>query len=401
MAKADQGDLLERQVSEGLGEQEMGPAQEEIGDQLGELVHRDQTAIRDKMDRRGLLHWYLSPILFSICWGSLRMMALTKLARCCALCVIAIAPAIAQKQPPDATSAAPPLRRVALIIGNQDYGKPQDEVTTAHQDIQDIAASLKQAGFTTIRVVPDVKTKDEILMWTQELVNDAGSDPAIILFYFTGHGFQSGDWPFLVPTAATNNNLYDQSLALNVVIDKISEHRSAGLAIFVIDACRNVVPEPSSPVQPFTWIRSSAKPTSPVAVMDFSTEYDSPSAISAPHVGNNSPYAFEFKAVLSSNESLSDVLGLVGSRVYQDTLQRQTPVLITVPNLGRAYLVPSQEERVKERQVWTSQLQTGAARCITEFMQTYPGSSYVTAALAWINSHKGQDASQPMNCPGN
>jgi hypothetical protein len=329
------------------------------------------------------------------------MVSLTNLARCCTFCAVAIAAPIAQPQSAVSTREAAPLKRVALVIGNQEYGNPQDAVSTAHQDIQDIAASLKQAGFTTIRVVPDVGTKEEILMWAQELVNAAGSDPAIILFYFTGHGFQRGDWPFLVPAAAKNNNLYDESLALNVVIDLISGQRSAGLAIFVIDACRNVVPEPSSHDQPISWIHSSAKPTSPVAVMHFSTEYDSPSAVSAPHVGNNSPYAFELKTLLSSHAPLSDVLGLVGSRVYQDTSQRQTPVLITVPNIGRAYLAPSQEEQTKERQAWTSQLQTGTARCITEFMQTYPGSAYVTAAFAWLNSHNLGDTSQPMHCPGN
>lgn len=289
------------------------------------------------------------------------------------------------------------VKRLALVIGNQDY--PQfdqtDQIPTAFADAKEVVNLLRESGFTTVRSVPDVSTKGELLSWAQELTNVAGSsdDPVIFFFYFAGHGFQSGAWPFLVPASVDPNALYDQSLGLNELIDLLSNHRR-GVAIFVIDACRNVVSSTSNKtISASDADRSrsqlSATPAAAVTVIDLSTEYDTAANNSSPMSKDHSPYEWEFMQQARITQSLQAVFDEMKSSMHSDQHNYQVPVEIGEVNLQHLFLLPDAEEDALEATAWRDTLKTNRRRCVDLYTWDFPASPYLISALAWERDNQG------------
>jgi uncharacterized caspase-like protein len=295
------------------------------------------------------------------------------------------------------------VSRLALVISNQRYDHA-DEVASADTDTTEIITLLQSAGFTTIRSVPGASTKGEILSWTQDLANVAGSpnEPVIFFFYFAGHGFQSGAWPFLVPTSVDPNNVYDESLALNDVIDLLSNHR-AGLAIFVVDACRNIISATSDKKIQYadakSKIRLSGLPAASVAVLDLSAEYDTSANNTSLASGAHSPYAYEFLQQARISQSLSSVFQKIESRVFFDTHEGQKPVFAGETNIQHFFLVSGEDEDNLEAKAWQDTLKTERKRCVALYSADFPASPYVVSALSWLDNHRGEVDTTNTSCP--
>ncbi len=295
------------------------------------------------------------------------------------------------------------VRRLALVISNQVYDHA-DEVKSADADTKDIIELLQAAGFTMIRSVSGASTKGEMLSWAQDLANAGGSpnDPVIFFFYFAGHGFQSGAWPFLIPTSVDPYNLYNQSLSLNELIDLLSNHR-AGLAIFVVDACRNIISATSDKTINYADAKSKIKisgiPAASVAVIDLSTEYDTAANNTSAVSNLHSPYAYEFLQQARLNQSLSSVFQKVESRVKFDTHESQVPVFTSETNIQHFFLLTGENEDSLEAKGWLDTLETNRKRCVELYTKDFPASPYMASALAWLDDHRGEIDSTRELCP--
>lgn len=135
-------------------------------------------------------------------------------------------------------TAAP---RFALLIGNRVYPAPFD-LPPVHKNIRDMKEVLEKRGFD-VTVVVD---KDETVLKQamQAFVRRVQAAPAdsTVLFYFTGHGAQV-DAENLLLSAGTNpagkeDILVGSSLMLKRDLVDALPHRSQGLNMVVIDACR-------------------------------------------------------------------------------------------------------------------------------------------------------------------
>jgi hypothetical protein len=295
------------------------------------------------------------------------------------------------------------VRRLALVISNQFYDYA-DEVKSADVDTKEIIALLQDTGFTMIRSIPGASTKGEILSWAQDLANAAGSsnDPVIFFVYFAGHGFQSGAWPFLVPTSVNPNNIYDESLSLNELIELLSSHR-AGLAIFVMDACRNIISATSDKTINYADAKSRIKlsgiSAASVTVIDLSTEYDSSANNNSAMSGVHSPYAFEFLQQARISQSLSSVFQKIESRVKFDTHEGQVPVFTGETNIQHFFLVSGNDEDSLEAKLWQDTLTTNRKRCVALYKADFPASPYVVSALSWLDSHRSEVDTTNALCP--
>jgi hypothetical protein len=148
--------------------------------------------------------------------------------------VILAAALLAQAAPAHAA------KRVALVIGNNDY-RNVPKLQKAVNDARTMGDTLKQLGFAVM--VAENQTRQA---FSQTLLAfDATIQPGdTAFFFFAGHGFEIAGQNFLLPTdvpAATEGQeelVRDASILADRVVERL-QRRGTRTAILVFDACRN------------------------------------------------------------------------------------------------------------------------------------------------------------------
>lgn len=137
-------------------------------------------------------------------------------------------------------------RRVALIIGNSDYGADIGRLRNPTNDALDMAEALRGAGFE-VQLLTNVSREE---MMRAVLAFDGklrGSD--VGLFYYAGHAVQVSGRNFLIPTSAKLNisSSQEDTIADYVALETVEIENVLGrmgnaetdLSIVILDACRN------------------------------------------------------------------------------------------------------------------------------------------------------------------
>lgn len=131
--------------------------------------------------------------------------------------------------------------RLALVIGNSDYGKDVGHLPNPANDADLIGGALRDVGFT----VSVVKNADKAAM-TKAIANlgkalvSAGPG-STALFYFAGHGIQFGGVNYLIPVSASIAGEADvarEAIPADAVL-KAFEFAGSQVSILILDACRN------------------------------------------------------------------------------------------------------------------------------------------------------------------
>lgn len=150
--------------------------------------------------------------------------------------------------PPDSRSAKSDRqvslgRRVALLIGNQDYRPGVGKLVNPFNDIKLVGKALHNIGF---ELLPPVKngTRFDILdaldKYTLELKN-AGRD-AIGFVYYSGHGIASRGVNYIVPVdleAPSTGMLRAKGVRQSELLAILQKEAPSAAHYLVFDACRN------------------------------------------------------------------------------------------------------------------------------------------------------------------
>nr|WP_316196512.1 caspase family protein [Bradyrhizobium sp. SZCCHNS3053] len=139
-----------------------------------------------------------------------------------------------------APAAAHAEKRVALVIGNNDY-RYVPKLQKAVNDARTMGDTLKQLGFN-VMVAENLSRQQ----FSQTLLAfDNAVEPGDTAFFFyAGHGFEIAGQNFLLPTdvpAATEGQeelVRDASILADRVIERL-QNKKARTSILVFDACRN------------------------------------------------------------------------------------------------------------------------------------------------------------------
>jgi len=131
-------------------------------------------------------------------------------------------------------------KRVALVIGNNDY-RNVPKLQKAVNDARTMGDTLKQLGFSVM--VAENQTRQG---FSQSLLAfDASVEPGdTAFFFFAGHGFEIAGQNFLLPTdvpAATEGQeelVRDASIMADRIVERL-QNKGARTSILVFDACRN------------------------------------------------------------------------------------------------------------------------------------------------------------------
>ena len=131
-------------------------------------------------------------------------------------------------------------KRVALVIGNNDY-KNVPKLQKAVNDARTMGDTLKQLGFNVM--VAENQTRQAFSESLLAFDNAVGPGDTAFFFY-AGHGFEIAGQNFLLPTdvpAATEGQeelVRDASVLADRIIERL-QNKNVRTAILVFDACRN------------------------------------------------------------------------------------------------------------------------------------------------------------------
>lgn len=136
--------------------------------------------------------------------------------------------------------AAEAAKRVALVIGNNDY-RNVPPLQKAVNDARTMGDALKQIGFQVFTAENQSRRalSETLLSFDQAIEKDD-----VVFFFFAGHGFEINGQNYLLPTdipAATEGQeelVRDSAVAAERIVSRM-QARGARTAIFVFDACRN------------------------------------------------------------------------------------------------------------------------------------------------------------------
>jgi hypothetical protein len=154
---------------------------------------------------------------------------------------------------PATATLIPPGKRFALVIGNSTY---PGTALPGRADAEAMARELTQLGFTVVGRKPgetaviDAKRQDMLdgLKALQQAIQDSGAVPAVVLFYFSGHGFQTTDGSsYLLPLASvTGSNAIADPAQEAISVAEVTQDLRVGdtadrqaAKIILLDACRS------------------------------------------------------------------------------------------------------------------------------------------------------------------
>src|ERR1700722_13796982 len=137
-------------------------------------------------------------------------------------------------------TAARAEKRVALVIGNNDY-KNVPKLQKAVNDARTMGDTLKQLGFNVM--VAENQTRQAFSETLLAFAAAVGPGDTAFFFY-AGHGFEIAGQNFLLPTDVPAAGEGQEELVrdASVLADRIIErlkNKNVRTAILVFDACRN------------------------------------------------------------------------------------------------------------------------------------------------------------------
>lgn len=139
-------------------------------------------------------------------------------------------------------------KRIALLIGNNDYPASVGRLANTHNDVGKLKASLQSVGF---EVITELDRDEDGMMravssFTSRVDSEAGKGNKVIaFFYYAGHGVsvnkEGMQKNYLLPareTISSRFDLFSKGIDLGDVISAFSATKAS--AFFVVsDACRN------------------------------------------------------------------------------------------------------------------------------------------------------------------
>jgi carboxyl-terminal processing protease len=213
--------------------------------------------------------------------------------------------------------------RVALVIGNSNYGDELGKLPNPANDARLMAKTLKGIGFTVVEAedADQARMKRAIQDFSAQLAT--AGDGATGLFFYAGHGLQVGGTNYLIPIHAKIAHESDadiEAIPVDLVMKQMAFAESA-VNIVILDACRN---NPLS--RGFrTVTRGLADPT--VRPMGSFIAYSTaPGDVAEDGKGTNSPYTTALAhAITKPGASINDVFQEVRGKVLAATGKKQVP----------------------------------------------------------------------------
>jgi carboxyl-terminal processing protease len=219
-------------------------------------------------------------------------------------------------------TAAQAEPRIALVMGNSNYGKEIGSLPNPANDAAMMADALQKTGFQVVKVTDaDWKKMKRAIQDFGDKLTNAGPQ-ATGLFFYAGHGVQVQGMNYLVPIGAEIGKEADVNIESVSADDVLKQMEFAGtrVSIVILDACRN------NPLQ--RSIRSVSRGLAPMqaAQGSFIAYSTSPGSVAADGTGKNSPYTSALaKAIVQPGVGIEEAFRDVRGQVMAATDDKQVP----------------------------------------------------------------------------
>ena len=212
--------------------------------------------------------------------------------------------------------------RVALVVGNGDYGPEIGKLKNPGSDATLMAKTLEDLGFEVALVTDaDQKAMKRAIREFGQKLRGTGAD-GIGLFYYAGHGVQVDGENYLLPIGAeiaAEGDVELEAVSASSILSQM-QYAVNAVNLMFLDACRN---------NPLT--RSFRSQTRGLARVDaprgsFVGYSTAPGDVSVDGDNDNSPYALALVEELTQpGISIEEAHRAVRGKVLAATNQRQTP----------------------------------------------------------------------------
>lgn len=283
-----------------------------------------------------------------------------------------------------ATAALAANDRVALLIGNNNYGSAA--LRNAANDAHDLGEALKELGFKVI-VRENTSRKDMIDAIREFGAAIEGANTA--LFFYAGHAMQFKDRNYLIPIDAAMGSEEDVtffSVEVGQVFDRMDRARTR-FNFIILDACRD---------NPF----AASFKTSSVGLAQMSSPSGTmiayataPGSVAADGFGRNGIYT---KYILQ-NIKVPDIPAEIMFKRVREGVERETRRLqtpwdssslkgdFTFASSGATQAVaaagPSADATLQiEREFWVSVRESNRAEDIRAYLDKYPNGNFSSLA---------------------
>jgi uncharacterized caspase-like protein/lipoprotein NlpI len=287
--------------------------------------------------------------------------------------------------------------RVALVIGNSNYGGDLGQLPNPANDARLIAKTLQAIGFTVI----EAENADQARM--KRVIQDFGAkladagDGATGLFFYAGHGLQVAGTNYLIPVNAKIAREPDvdiEAVPVDLIMKQMAFAESA-VNIVILDACRN------NPLSRGlrTVTRGLADPT--VRPMGSFIAYSTaPGDVAEDGSGANSPYTTALaEAMTKQGASINDVFQAVRGKVLAATDKKQVPwdsSSLTAPFyfVPAAAAAPATSNAVDPKAIelafWDAIKNSKSAEDYQAYLEKYPDGDF--APLAQVRARQAGQA---------
>jgi carboxyl-terminal processing protease len=314
------------------------------------------------------------------------------------LCLLAVAVSSAEAEP-----------RVALVIGNSNYGPEIGKLPNPANDAALMTSALKKTGFDVITVtnVDQKAMKRAIAQFGDKLAN--AGPTATGLFYYAGHGIQVQGINYLIPTDAHIQKEADVSIESITADDvmKQMEFASNAVNIIILDACRN------NPIS--RSMRSATRGLAPMqsdSVRGTFVAYSTaPGKTAADGTGQNSPYSQALaSAIVQPGVGIEEIFRDVRGKVMQATDDQQIPwdsSSLTAPfyfkptsaTVAAPVAAPALSPAEAEKRVWEAAKLSNQPNDYEAYLSQYPHGSYADQAKSRLASLQAGSSAQPAAQP--
>lgn len=299
-----------------------------------------------------------------------------------ALTILIATPAMSQK-------------RLALLIGNQDYAPAVGRLQNPTNDVALVAEALQKVGFQkdAIRIVHNadrVAMLDAVDRYVDDL-SAAGGD-AVGFFYYSGHGVANkrDKRNYLIPVGVNSldRRVWFKAIALDDIVLKLSQLASNAAHFVVFDACRNLLNSPTRGGKGFLPVDTRRG-----MLIAFSTD---PGETASDEGARSGPYAAALATELTKpGQDHLDLFQNVKEKVYSTTrvqvpwtrdgmLQRiylggeEVPLPLPKP------AGPSSEQRA-ELALWNSVKNSQDMAALQTYLAQYPSGSFSRLARVMVD----------------
>ena len=133
----------------------------------------------------------------------------------------------------------PSRRKVALVIGNDDYQRPENKLCVARSNARRVADALETIHF-------DVTQHADCAKDMMHAIKDFGNeiqDGDLVLFYFCGHGCHIDGKNYLIPAEdgliETKRDVIDLASSVDSILLRFGKPNSSYATVMILDCFRS------------------------------------------------------------------------------------------------------------------------------------------------------------------